>query len=207
MAHLKIQPPGQVQLNPQDRTHIIKVIGGDSWHVSVNLYNPANPIEPAIPENTYVEIKLAETQFDKAIWTGEWFNGIIPDPRRIGLCHINVPRDITERLRRGSYMFSVRVSDILKTNVVTEAEGSFIVEYKVTSDQHSIPYKDGTGGTVEIPAIVEMLNAAIKDMDNKKVDKNALFRTKISVDTINGLRKAMVDIAKILGAKIEWPEE
>lgn len=147
MAHLKIQPPGQVPLNPQDRKPIIKVIGGDSWHVSFNLYNPAKPWEPALPDNTTVEVKLAETQFDDALWSGEWYEGVMPDERRKGLCHINVPREITESLRRGSYMFSVRVTDILKTKVVTEAEGSFLVEYKVTSDQHSIPYKDGTSGS------------------------------------------------------------
>lgn len=184
MAHLKIQPPGQVPLNPQDRKPIINVIGGDSWHVSFNLYNPAKPWEPALPDNTTVETKLAETQFDDAIWSGGWFEGVFPDKRRRGLCHINIPRSVTENLRRGSYMFSVRVSDILKTKVVTEAEGSFLVEYKVTSDQHSIPYKDGTSesgtksSTTESTSMSELENIMYilkkEIMDIKQEQKDML---------------------------------
>lgn len=144
MAHLKIQPAGQMPLDPGDRKPVIKVIGGDTWRVSLNLYNPADVLEPATPDNTVVIVKLAETQFDDTIWTGEWFSGVMPDKSRRGLCYIVVPMDVTKRLRRGNYMFSVKVSDLLKTCTTTEAEGSFLVEYKPTSDQHSIPYKDGT---------------------------------------------------------------
>jgi hypothetical protein len=148
MAHIKtkIQPAGQMPLDPGDRKPIIHVIGGDTWHVSFNLRNPLNR-ETANPDNTLVEVKLAETQFDVPLWSGEWFSGIYPDADRPGLCHMLVPMNITKSLRRGSYMFSVRVSDMLKTVFETEAEGSFLVEYKPTSDQHSIPYKDGTTRT------------------------------------------------------------
>jgi hypothetical protein len=144
MAHLKIQPAGQMPLDPADRQPVVRVIGGDTWHVTVNLYNPVDVLEPATPDNTYVTVKIADTQFDDPLWTGEWFSGIVPDKNRRGLCHIAVPMDVTRSLRRGSYMFSVRVSDLLKTCTATEAYGSFLVEYMVTSDQHSIPYKDGT---------------------------------------------------------------
>lgn len=145
MAHINVQPAGQVPLNNANRRPIIKVIGGDTWRVSLNLYNPAMPGVAATPDNTFVTVKLAETQFDAPLWSGEWYNGVMPDSSRKDLCYLVVPKSITQSLRRGSYMFSVRVSDILKTQTVTEAEGSFLVEYKVTSEQHSIPYKDGTG--------------------------------------------------------------
>ena len=145
MAHLKtkILPAGQMPLDPGDRKPVFHVIGGDTWHVSFNLRNPVNGAE-ANPDNTLVEVKLAETQFDEALWSGEWFKGIYPDADRRGLCHLLIPRVVTQALRRGSYMFSVRVSDLLKTTYETQAEGSFLVEYRPTSDQHSIPYKDGT---------------------------------------------------------------
>jgi hypothetical protein len=150
MAHIKtkIQPAGQMPLDPGDRKPIFRVIGGDTWHVSFNLHNPLDR-EAASPGNTLVEVKLAETQFDAPLWSGEWFKGIYPDADRPGLCHMLVPMNITKSLRRGSYMFSVRVSDMLKTVFETEAEGSFLVEYKPTSDQHSIPYKDGTSKSAE----------------------------------------------------------
>lgn len=206
MAHIKVKPPGQPDLDNGDRKPIVHVISGDTWRVSVNLYNPVGG-GPATPHNTVVEVKLAETQFDKAIWEGEWFNGITPDENRAGLCYIDVPKELTRSLRRGSYMFSVRVSDLLKSKTVTEAEGSFLVEYKPTGEQHSIPYKDGTGYMANIPAIVEMLAALIRDFDAKKVDKNALIGTPVSISTVNDLRKDLVDIARVLGAKITWSEE
>lgn len=125
-----------------DRKPIFKVTGGDSWRISLNLYNPLRPSEPATPDNTYALVKLSETQFDEPIWEGEWYHGLQPDAVRKDLCYLVVPRSITQKLRRGSYMFSVRVSDLLLTRFATEAEGSFLVEYTPTSDQHSIPYKD-----------------------------------------------------------------
>lgn len=142
--HISVQPPGVMPLNNDDRKPIIKVVGGDNWVVDVNLYDPHDPMCPATPENTIATIVLSETQFDEPIWEGEWFNGIKPDRNRKGLCHIEIPRAMTKQLRRGSYMFSVRVSDLLKTRYVTECHGTFLVEYMPTGELHSIPYKDSS---------------------------------------------------------------
>lgn len=144
MAYVKIQPPGVLPLRDEDRQPVIKVISGDTWVVDVNLFNPSNPSEPATPENTVVRISLAETQFENPIWAGTWYSGVMPDTNRDGICHIRIPRRVTKALRRGSYLFSLRASDLLQTTVTTEIQGSFLVEYTPTSDQHSIPYKDGT---------------------------------------------------------------
>lgn len=144
MAHVSPQPPGVCLAQSSHHKPIIRVVGGDTWDVSVNLYDPSDVCRPASPETTFATVTLSETQFDRPIWTGEWNDGIMPDVRRKDLFHIVIPREVTASLRRGSYQFSVRLSDLLKTRFVTEAEGSFLVEYKPTSDQHSIPYKDGT---------------------------------------------------------------
>ena len=224
MAHLKIQPPGQVPLNPQDRKPIIKVIGGDSWHVSTNLFNPACPAEPANPDNTIVEVKLAETQFDNALWSGGWFEGVLPDKTRKGLCHINIPKEITKNLRRGSYMFSVRVSDILKTTTITEADGSFLVEYKVTSDQHSIPYKDGTsksssgdsvnnaGSITEdtlksINEALVSLKKEISALKSGKIDKDALDGKSFDISKMKDVVEAAGTVADALGADVSGISE
>lgn len=143
MSFFKVQPLGVMPLDDSHRKPIIRVIGGDTWRTSLNLYNPANPSEAATPDNTIVSIKLAETQFDEPLWEGEWYAGVYLDKDRSDLCHIEVPKSITKSLRRGSYMFSVRVSDLLMTHIITEAQGSFLVEYTPTSYHHSIPYKDG----------------------------------------------------------------
>ena len=144
MAYVKIQPPGVVPVLEEDRQAVIKVISGDTWTVNVNKFNPRNPVEPATPDNTLIRVVLSETQFDNPIWVGSWYAGVYPDPVRKDLCQIRIPREITKNLRRGNYLFSLRASDLLMTSYVTEVQGSFLVEYTPTSDQHSIPYKDGT---------------------------------------------------------------
>ena len=138
----KLRPPGCNPLSDEDRMPVVKVVSGDTWTISAELF-AANG-GPAAPDNSHVEFVLSENQFSPPIWTGEWMSGILPDENRPGLVHVNIPRDITKTLRRGSYMFSMRVSDRMRYSFSTQLEGYFLVEYMPTSDQHSIPYRDGT---------------------------------------------------------------
>ena len=138
----KIGPPGCNPLRDEDRQPVLKVVSGDTWIVDADL--TAADGGPASPKNSYVEFVLAENQFSPPIWTGEWMNGILPDINRRGLVHVTVPRDVTNALRRGSYMFSMRVADPMRYFFSTQLKGNFLVEYMPTSDQHSIPYRDGT---------------------------------------------------------------
>jgi hypothetical protein len=135
-------PPGVNPIRNEDRMPVIKVISGDTWCVDAELI--AADCGPASPENSYVEFVLAENQFSPPIWTGEWMSGVIPDKNRMGLVHVRIPREVTRTLRRGSYMFSMRVGDRMRYSFSTQLAGNFLVEYMPTSDQHSIPYRDGT---------------------------------------------------------------
>lgn len=135
-------PPGCNPLDPDDRIPVLKVISGDTWVVSAHA--TAADGGPASPKNSHVEFVIAENQFSPPIWTGEWINGILPDKDRPGLVHVEIPRHVTKALRRGSYMFSMRVSDLMRHVYDTQLKGNFLVEYLPTSDQHSIPYRDGT---------------------------------------------------------------
>ncbi len=137
-----VGPPGCNPLKDSDRMPVLKVVSGDSWIVSAEFV--AADGGPASPKNSCIEFVLAENQFSPPIWTGEWFNGMLPDANRAGLVHIEIPREVTKTLRRGSYMFSARVSDKTKFSFNTQLVGNFLVEYMPTSDQHSIPYRDGT---------------------------------------------------------------
>lgn len=145
-----VGPPGCNPLRNEDRMPVLKVVSGDTWMVDAELV--AADGGPASPKNSYVEFVLSENQFSPPIWTGVWVNGVLMDANRPGLVHVLVPRDVTKALRRGSYMFSLRVSDPMKFSFSTQLSGNFLVEYMPTSDQHSIPYRDGTseifgGGT------------------------------------------------------------
>lgn len=135
-------PPGCNPLRDEDRMHVVRVISGDSWNVSADIV-AANG-GPANPSNSCVEFVLSENQFSPPLWTGEWFSGVLPDKYRPGLVHVRIPHDVTKTFRRGSYMFSMRVSDRMKYYFSTQLRGNFLVEYAPTSDQHSIPYRDGT---------------------------------------------------------------
>jgi len=138
----EIDPPGCNPLRNEDRMSVLKVVSGDTWGVDAIL--TAADGGPASPRNSHIEFVLAENQFSPPIWTGTWGNGIVPDDNRAGLVHVRIPIDVTKAIRRGSYMFSIRVSDLMKYCFSTQLKGNFLVEYMPTSDQHSIPYRDGT---------------------------------------------------------------
>ena len=138
----KVGPPGCSPLRDGDRMPVLKAVSGDTWVVDAELC--AADGGPASPGNSYVEFVLAENQFSPPIWTGTWMSGVLPDANRAGLVHVMIPRVVTKALRRGSYMFSMRVSDRMKYFFDTQLKGNFLVEYMPTSDQHSIPYRDGT---------------------------------------------------------------
>jgi hypothetical protein len=135
-------PPGVNPLRSEDRMPVLKVVSGDTWIVDARLV--AADCGQASPQNSHVEFVLSENQFSPPIWTGEWMSGVYPDEHHMGLVHVKIPRDVTKTLRRGSYMFSLRVSDRMRYSYDTQLSGYFLVEYMPTSDQHSIPYRDGT---------------------------------------------------------------
>lgn len=135
-------PPGCNPLNDEDRMPVLKVVAGDTWTIDAELV--ASDGGPALPGNSNVDFILSENQFSPPMWTGGWFMGILPDRFRYGLVHVKIPRDFTKTLRRGSYMFSMRVSDKLRNFYDTQLYGNFLVEYMPTSEHGSIPYRDGT---------------------------------------------------------------
>ena len=139
---MKPVPPGVNPLRSEDRMPVLKVVSGDTWIVDARLV--AADCGPASPKNSHVEFVLSENQFSPPIWTGEWMSGVYPDEHHAGLVHVKIPREVTKALRRGSYMFSIRVSDRMRYAYDTQLSGNFLVEYMPTSDQHSIPYRDGT---------------------------------------------------------------
>ena len=138
----KLNPPGCNPPLKYDRLPIVRVISGDTWEIRACL--TAADGGPAAPGNSHVEFVLAENQFSPPLWIGTWYTGVVPYENRAGFVRVVIPRDITKILRRGSYQFSLRVADRLRKTYDTQLVGNFLVEYAPTSDQHSIPYRDGT---------------------------------------------------------------
>ena len=126
-------PPGVNRPQDSDRMHIVKVVSGDAWKVEARLTNPSNGM-PANYRNTIVRFVLSENKFNKMpIWIGEWSKGVYEDSVIPGLVHVVVPEDVASDLRRGTYAFSVVVSDIDGCNRKTELSGYFEVEYDPSS--------------------------------------------------------------------------
>ena len=135
--------PDGIGLEPPKpaKPFIWPVLSGDTNTMTAKV-TLADGITPATPANSLLTFSLAETQFcDPPIWQGTWLNGIEEVVPNSGIVKIALPAAVLDCLRRGSYMFSLRVSDKLGTNVKTLYNGSILVEYAVGGPQHDIPYK------------------------------------------------------------------
>lgn len=142
MAYVKpIRPIGVNPALKEDRMPVIQVVNGDSWKVDTAVWNPST-FRPATVETVKLEFTLVENRFAcDRIWTGTWMDGIYPDEVVEGLVHIRVPKEVSSELRRGTYHFSLKVTDYLDNVSETELSGYFQVEYEPTSETHNIPYR------------------------------------------------------------------
>ena len=159
---VKPNPPGVNKPLECDRMHIVKVTSGDAWKVEAKIVNPSNGM-PANYRNTIVKFVLSENKFSKMpLWIGEWSKGVYEDSVIPGLVHVVVPDDVASTLRRGTYAFSMAVSDIDGCNRKTQLSGYFEVEYEPSSDEHDIPYRDDETGS-------KALDRYLERMDDEKV--------------------------------------
>ena len=138
-----IPVPGGI--NPpldSDKMPIWRVVSSDDLMLTTTLSVPGHPATPATPANSRVTFVLAEDRFDtRKIWTGVWNNGVVPVRDRPGLVRISIDSTVAALLRRGSYVFSMQISDLYGKNRTTVLTGTLLVEYEPTSDIHDIPYK------------------------------------------------------------------
>jgi len=137
-----IKPIGTNPPIDEDRKPIWRAIGGDALYLTTTV--TLRDGTKAIPENSILEFKLADTRFSTTfLWTGGWRNGIeIVNPMHPGLVQIHIPDSVSNVLRRGSYSFSLLASDRFGNDEYTAMIGTLIIEYEPTSPQHDIPYKD-----------------------------------------------------------------
>ena len=192
-------PPGVFPQKPHDNT--IKYITGDTLVVSTNVTLPGTHL-PAGPENSIVVFAIAEDRFATPLCECEWGKGIEEDPKRKGLIHITVPDTISSQLRRGEYVFSVRVSDALMAKTETQMEGCLQVDYDATSAHHSVPYEDGTAKCPsKVKDLLEKIimedgTIMIKDEDTGLYHKVVVVKDEAG-DANLGVSKAGVRLRKL----------
>ena len=127
-------------LSPKDRKYmVITAYNGDTITIKARCYINEIPVNY---DNSVLEFALLDQRFSLTeLWRGTWRVGIEVNPDHPGLICVTIPANISENLRRGSYIFSLRVSDKLNEFKYTAFEGMLQIEYAPTSDTHDIPYK------------------------------------------------------------------
>ena len=99
---------------------------------------------PITADNSIVTFYLKDERFlTELIWEADWHTGnieLINEATAPGLIKITIPSDITSQLRRGSYIFSMAVTDTLGRNRYTPVIGTILMEYAPTSPHQDIPY-------------------------------------------------------------------
>ena len=141
-----LQPPSE-----EDRMPIWQVTNGDDLMLTTKLAMPGHPNTAATPLNSRVRFVLAEDRFDtRQIWVGEWNSGITPVDGHPGLVKIRIDDGTAIRLRRGSYAFSMQITDVFGKQRTTILRGTMLMEYEPNSDNHNIPYKLTTERPYEV---------------------------------------------------------
>jgi len=76
---------------------------------------------------------------DPVIWTGTVGDGLtyLAD----GVVKVTIPKAISDVLRRGSFLYSLRVSKSLGTPTYTTEEGSILIEYGADAPNPTLGYR------------------------------------------------------------------
>jgi len=133
--------PIPVGLNPRpptERKSILRFYNGDAMIIRTQANWPDGT--RATPDNSTLVFRLTDDRFQTvAIWEGRWRAGVERDGQVV---EITVPADISARLNRGSYLFSLCMAGPTGADRRTLLAGSMLVEYAPTSPNQSVPYKE-----------------------------------------------------------------
>jgi hypothetical protein len=135
--------PGGINAPTDDgRMPVWSAISGDELVLRTRVLLAGSNL-PATPDNSIVRFRLCEDRFDtRTIWEGRWRAGIEPiSSGQAGLVAIRIDPKIAQRLRRGTFAFSLVCTDRLLNHRTSTLNGTLQIEYEAGSDQHNIPYK------------------------------------------------------------------
>jgi len=142
--HVDVTPLGATGYpgKRQHKDNMHQLYQGDTFKRKFQLVMPDG--SPINRDESRVLFQLT----DRRIWcevffTAEWDDNIKMINPETGLVELTIPCRITEKLRRGSYHFSFKVSDLTDTERKTQQEGYIQVEYTATSPETNIPYRNG----------------------------------------------------------------
>ena len=92
-------------------------------------------------ENTDTMFTLVDKRFHHTpiIWQGRVGNGLTYPID--GVVEVVVPKSISDVLRRGSFLYSLRISTSLDTITHTAEEGSILIEYGADAPNPTLGYR------------------------------------------------------------------
>lgn len=132
--------PAPIGVNPpfnSDRRPIYRGYVGDDIVLSTKVMLDSSTA--ATPDNSILYFELQDQRFETdVVWSAQWRTGI--EPVSQGIIEIKIPQAVSDTLRRGSYLFSLRVQNIHSNRTRTVMTGSLLMEYAATSPHHDIPY-------------------------------------------------------------------
>jgi hypothetical protein len=143
--YIKPQPIGVQPPSSEDAMPIWRADSGDDLVLETRA-TLADGETKVTPDNSILVFVLSENRFSQVyFWTGRWHDGIeeVDPVNHPGMIRIQIPQDLANTLRRGTYNFSMNVSDKLGQDPYVTLVGTLLMEYEPSSPEHNIPYKHG----------------------------------------------------------------
>ena len=92
-------------------------------------------------ESSAILFTLVDKRYDHGvIWSAKVSDGgvtLLKD----GVVEIAIPKEISDKLRRGSFLFSLRISKNMNTDIHTTQSGTLLIEYGADAPTPTVGYK------------------------------------------------------------------
>jgi len=137
--------PGPVGVPPKSgpiHKRIHSIYQGDLLSIKTAACFPDGTV--ATPDNSRLRFTLVDDRYCQdscnTFYTAEWKNNIEPI-NTCGGVEIKVPQVVTSTLRRGSFKYSLTLSDNLGQNRITLEDGTIMVEYAADAPAPNAYYR------------------------------------------------------------------
>jgi hypothetical protein len=123
----------------QDFTVLSQYFQGDLIELEFDARTRSGEI--ATPSNSKLLFTLTDMRFKTMpLFTADW-GEYIKEINNIGGVQVTLPQELTATLRRGSFLYSLTVTDKLKNQRCTCGRGNFLIEYGADAPLPDIPYR------------------------------------------------------------------
>ena len=118
--------------------NIHQFVVGDTMAWRERLFVGNTPVTPSAFE---IGFALVSQRFSPdVVFSAGWGNELAHKAEDPGLVEVELPKEISDSLRRGSYMYAITATNLDTEVVATVKSGYLLVEYKPTSPHKDIPY-------------------------------------------------------------------